>query len=157
MSNRNKTLIKIYGEEIAMEIPAATSQTIKPCTVIKSAFTADVEYATNLVAGDIGRNLSAIVVKENGMMGKTVDEAYTEGLQVLCAQVRDGDKIQLRLGASETVVAGGLLGLAVSGYVTGTVATDDYAIFQAEESVTTGAGEEAYIIVKKIPAQIAVA
>lgn len=84
-----------------------------------------------------------IVAKEDDLQGKTIDQAYADEDVVFAHFAQKGDKLYLRLAASQTITIDDLLDYNGDGKVKLTAGTNPR--FQAAEAVTTGVGETARI------------
>lgn len=101
---------------------------------------ADNEY---VVQGTAGGDHPVIVAKEMDLVGKTIDDAYADEDVVYGHRAQKGDKVYIRLAASQTITMDEMLEYDGTGKVR--VLNTGKAKFQAAEAVTTGVGETARI------------
>jgi hypothetical protein len=103
-------------------------------------YTADNEA---VIQATDGADAPVLVAKEDDLQGKTIDDAYADEDIVFVHRAQKGDKLYLRLAASQTITIGSLLQFNGAGKVK--ALGTGKAKFQAAEAVTTGVGETARI------------
>ena len=74
-----------------------------------------------------------------------ITRAYTDGETVNYVELSAGQYVTLRVGASATIAIEGELASAGNGYVKSPAVAGTGVLFIADEAVTTGVGEEAFI------------
>lgn len=76
-----------------------------------------------------------IIILEDALQGKTIDDAYAEGDIVRYHRLKVGQRFMFRMGTSTVITKGAMLALS-SGNAKAAV-TDEEPIAQASEAVTT--------------------
>lgn len=125
-------LSEVHVEKFA----GASGITPGDCLVLNS----DDEFVVQATAGG---SHPLIVAKEDDLQGKTIDDTYADAVPVLAHQAQKGDKLYMRLAASQTIAIGDLLEYSTAGKLR--AFASGKAVARADEAVTTGVGETARI------------